>query len=326
MLRSRAVPAPPRGMAKRTRLVAVLLLLAANISSSAMNGAGVLPQARPPPTHEQVQKAERLKNEANELFRTKKFTEALMLYQEAADMNPASAMILCNRAFAHIKLENYGQAVADADRSLDLDPHFIKAYYRRGIARLALGKYKLALHDFRTVARLRPTDTTAQEKMKQCEKILRLEAFEAAIRAEDQALASPIDQLRQDLEKMEVPHDYDGPRWDDGGMTEEFIEGMLEAFKQDKRVHKKYMYKIILQAYDMHEPLANIEQIAIDKGRHLTVCGDTHGQFYDVLKIFDINGRPSKENPYLFNGDYVDRYVIFRWRWLQPCKNDFLCK
>ena len=71
-------------MAKRTRLVAVLLLLAANISSSAMNGAGVLPQARPPPTHEQVQKAERLKNEANELFRTKKFTEALMLYQEAA--------------------------------------------------------------------------------------------------------------------------------------------------------------------------------------------------------------------------------------------------
>ena len=134
-------------MAKRTRLVAVLLLLAANISSSAMNGAGVVPPVRPPPTHEQVQKAERLKNEANELFRTKKFTEALMLYQEAAvqilkrrclgpilyavwdraltlqnfcqDMNPANAMILCNRAFAHIKLENYGQAVADADRSLE---------------------------------------------------------------------------------------------------------------------------------------------------------------------------------------------------------------
>ena len=84
MLWSRAAPAPPRGMAKRTRLVAVLLLLAANISSSAMNGAGVVPPARPPPTHEQVQKAERLKNEANELFRTKKFTEALMLYQEAA--------------------------------------------------------------------------------------------------------------------------------------------------------------------------------------------------------------------------------------------------
>lgn len=86
------------------------------------------------------------------LFVDKKYTEAIALYSEAIDCNPSNPVYYCNRSFAYLNIDWFGRALTDATTAIELDPKYVKAYYRRAAAHAALGRFKLALRDYEAVS------------------------------------------------------------------------------------------------------------------------------------------------------------------------------
>lgn len=77
------------------------------------------------------------------------------------------------------------------------------------------------------------------------------------------------------------------------------MQDLLEWYKKQNKLHRKYAYKILLdvKAWFMAQP--SLVDITIPEDSKFTICGDIHGQYYDLLNIFELNGLPSETNPYV---------------------------
>jgi serine/threonine-protein phosphatase 5 len=137
----------------------------------------------------------------------------------------------------------------------------------------AILKPKDALKDFRECVKLDPANKDAKLKLEECKKIVRKLEFFAAIEVGEEPSAAE----GLDLDSMVVEPEYDGVRLENE-MTQEFIEDMLERFKSGKKIHRKYVYQIILAVKDIVYKEATMVEMEIPADVTLTVCGDTHGQ------------------------------------------------
>uniref|UniRef100_A0A8C2W9Z4 Serine/threonine-protein phosphatase with EF-hands n=1 Tax=Cyclopterus lumpus TaxID=8103 RepID=A0A8C2W9Z4_CYCLU len=105
---------------------------------------------------------------------------------------------------------------------------------------------------------------------------------------------------------IEVPEIYSGPHLT-FPLTVEQAVGLVEAFRNKKQLHSRYVLQLLLETWKQLRMLPNINRISTCHSKEITICGDLHGQLDDLLLIFYKNDMPSLEKPYVFNGDFVDR-------------------
>lgn len=262
-----------------------------------------------------IDASEDLKLLGNAAFKERHWLQAESYYSQAIDRNPANHVLWSNRAAAHLHLEEYGSAIADANKAIELAPSFTKAYYRRGEAQFSLSHFPEAVADFRSAAKLSPKDPMLRKRLLESERLLKIRRFEEALAMPEDTTSALRNVVLGDIV---VEESYAGlmmERAEDDGdsgaarykLTRDFVLEMVEEFKQERKVHRRFLTQIILESYEKLRELPSLVDVNVPNGDFITVCGDTHGQFYDLLKIFELNGMPSRENPYLFNGDFVDR-------------------
>ena len=85
-------------------------------------------------------------------------------------------------------------------------------------------------------------------------------------------------------------------------MQDSDIDGYIERLSRCECVTEHEVRRLCLRAREVLVEESNVVRVDTP----VTLCGDIHGQFYDLLELFSIGG-PIPQTSYVFMGDFVDR-------------------
>ncbi|PVG02080.1 serine/threonine specific protein phosphatase [Serendipita vermifera] len=80
------------------------------------------------------------------------------------------------------------------------------------------------------------------------------------------------------------------------------LDRQIEQLKRCEIISEAEVKQLCLQAREILVEEGNVQYV----DSPVTICGDIHGQFWDLMELFSVGGMCPETN-YLFMGDFVDR-------------------
>lgn len=88
------------------------------------------------------------------------------------------------------------------------------------------------------------------------------------------------------------------------------VDKMIAALLKGKKAKRGTLVPLkqddIFQLLDQVRDIFVLQPMLLEISAPINICGDTHGQFLDLLRLLEMGKFPPAAN-YLFLGDYVDR-------------------
>ncbi|MCQ2820821.1 MAG: tetratricopeptide repeat protein [archaeon] len=113
--------------------------------------------------------AKEWKDKGNAFVKEKKYKEALDCYSQAISCDPNDPILYSNRSAMHSNLEEFKEALEDAEKAISLKADYSKAYLRKGTALKGMADIEGALNAFKEGLKIDPNNAQLKEAAQEME-------------------------------------------------------------------------------------------------------------------------------------------------------------